>query len=68
MLQRNAVFAFEEWTTSLGDLRRRLEILITTCDDMREQTKVLSIEAVEGLGSEHGARFLDAPVQNRFDF
>ncbi|CAD0028108.1 unnamed protein product [Aureobasidium pullulans] len=54
MLQRNAVFAFQEWTTSLGDLRRRLGILITTCDDMREQTKVLSIEAVEGLGSEHG--------------
>ncbi|THY91361.1 hypothetical protein D6C92_06318 [Aureobasidium pullulans] len=53
MFQRNVAFAFQEWATSLGDLRRKLEILIKTCDVMHEQTKVLNIEATEGLGSEN---------------
>lgn len=53
MFQRNVAFAFQEWATSLGDLRRKLEILIKTCEVMHEQTKVLNIEATEGLGSEN---------------
>lgn len=53
MFQRNVAFAFQEWATSLGDLRRKLEILIKPCDVMHEQTKVLNIEATEGLGSEN---------------